>query len=66
MRQWVGRAVRRETDTAVISILDSRAGVNGRYRERILDALPPMPVIESIEEVGQFIREKKDAEYFDD
>ena len=66
LRQWVGRAVRRETDTAVISILDSRAGVNGRYRERILDALPPMPVIESIEEVGQFIREKKDAEYFDD
>lgn len=64
LRQWAGRGVRKETDTAVISILDSRAGVNGRYRERILDALPPMPVIESLEEVGQFIQEKKDEEYF--
>ena len=64
LRQWVGRAVRRETDTAVISILDSRAGTNGMYRDRILDALPPMPVIDSIEEVEHFIREKKDEEYF--
>lgn len=64
LRQWAGRAVRKETDTAVISILDSRADVNGRYREKILEALPAMPVTASLEEVGNFIREKKDERYF--
>ena len=62
LRQWVGRGIRRETDTCVFSILDSRAAV--RYRKEILSALPDMPVTERMEDVGAFIREHKDKDYF--
>lgn len=62
LRQWIGRGIRRETDTCVFSILDSRAG--GRYQNDILAALPDMPVTDRIEDVGQFIRSHKDERYF--
>lgn len=62
LRQWVGRGIRREEDTCVFSILDSRAAV--RYRKEILSALPDMPVTERIEDVGRFIRKHKDEDYF--
>lgn len=64
LRQWVGRGIRRETDTCVFSILDCRA--SGRYRNDILAALPDMPVTERIEDVGIFIRDNKLAAYFMD
>ncbi len=38
LRQWIGRGIRRETDTYVFSIPGSR--VSGRYRKDILSALP--------------------------
>ena len=63
LRQWVGRGIRREEDTCVFSILDSRAAV--RYRKEILDALPDMPVTERMEDVGRFIREHKNEDYFE-
>ena len=63
LRQWIGRGIRRETDTCVFSILDSRAG--GRYRKDILAALPDMPVTEEIEDVGRFLRIHKDESYFE-
>jgi len=63
LRQWIGRGIRRETDTCVFSILDSRAG--GRYRKDILAALPDMPVTEEIGDVGRFLRIHKDESYFE-
>ena len=62
LRQWIGRGIRRETDTCVFSILDSRA--SERYRENILNALPKMPVTNYMEDIGRFLFEKKDKEYF--
>lgn len=62
LRQWIGRGIRRETDTCVFSILDSRAGKT--YRNDILAALPDMPVTDRIEDVGRFIRSHKDESYF--
>lgn len=62
LRQWIGRGIRRESDTCVFSILDSRAGT--KYRKEILTALPDMPVTDSIEDVGRFIREHKGDTYF--
>ena len=64
LRQWIGRGIRRETDTCVFSILDCRAG--GRYKNDILAALPDMPVTERIEDVGVFIRGNKPESYFED
>lgn len=64
LRQWFGRGIRRETDTAVFSILDSRVGIHGRYRNEVLKALPDMQVTERIGDVRRFIAEKKTEEYF--
>lgn len=62
LRQWMGRGIRRETDTCVFSILDSRA--SGRYRKDILAALPDMPVTDQIGDVGSFILDHKGKSYF--
>jgi len=62
LRQWIGRGIRRENDTCVFSILDSRAG--GRYLNDILAALPDMPVTDRIEDVGRFLLSHKDESYF--
>ena len=66
LRQGFGRAIRTETDTCVISILDCRAVPEGRYHHAALDALPPMPTTRRIEDVTMFIREKKSPEYFEE
>lgn len=63
LRQWIGRGIRRETDTCVFSILDNRAA--GRYKNDILAALPDMPVTHRIEDVGRFISENKTDTYFE-
>ena len=64
LRQWIGRGIRRETDTCVFSILDCRA--SERYKNDILVALPDMPVTDNIEDVGIFIRSHKPESYFVD
>ena len=64
LRQGFGRAIRTETDTCVVSILDHRALPGQRYHQAVLDALPAMPVTRKIEKVQKFIREKKDQVYF--
>lgn len=64
LRQGFGRAIRTETDTCVVSILDHRALPGQRYHQAVLGALPAMPVTRKIEEVKNFIREKKGPEYF--
>ena len=63
LRQWIGRGIRRESDTCVFSILDSRA--NHRYRNDVLSALPDMPVTEQLSDVERFILSKKDRRYFE-
>lgn len=62
LRQWIGRGIRRETDTCVFSILDSRAKT--RYRDQILSALPEMEVTHDIQQVETFIKTKKQPSYF--
>ena len=64
LRQGFGRAIRTETDTCVIAILDDRAGTNGRYRESMLEALPEMTVTSELADVTQFMLEKKPDRYF--
>ncbi|WP_312432331.1 ATP-dependent DNA helicase [Lacrimispora sp.] len=63
LRQWIGRGIRRESDTCVFTILDSRAG--RRYRNDILAALPDMPVTDRLSDVSCFIRSKKGNAYFE-
>jgi len=64
LRQDFGRAIRTETDTCVISILDARGIQVGRYYHHVLDALPAMPVTDRIEIVSEFIRAVKEPSYF--
>ena len=64
LRQGFGRAIRTETDTCVVVVLDERAQPGHRYHQSVLDALPEMPVTESLSDVEQFIRQVKDEAYF--
>ena len=64
LRQGFGRAIRTETDTCVISILDARGIQGGRYYHHVLDALPAMPVTDRIEIVSEFVRTVKEPSYF--
>ena len=66
LRQWFGRGIRRENDTAVFSILDNRASLHGRYRMEILNTLPAMPVTDRLMDVTNFIIRKKADSYFVD
>lgn len=64
LKQGVGRLIRTESDTGVISILDSRIRAGGSYRDRVLKALPECKITDSIISVEQFIREKKNSVYY--
>ena len=64
LRQGVGRLIRSESDTGVISILDIRAGIKGKYHQEIINALPECVVAERIDDIEQFIKLKKDNGYF--
>lgn len=64
LRQGFGRAIRTESDTCVVSILDHRAVAGGRYHDDVLCALPSCQMAESIEDVEAFIRRQKKEEYY--
>lgn len=64
LKQGFGRAIRTETDTCIIAILDERASKGQRYRKNVLAALPEMPVTGSLREVERFIRRVKADDYF--
>lgn len=64
LKQGVGRLIRSEEDTGVISILDSRMKKNGNYYNRVVKALPNCKVTNSISEVKRFIDNKKEEAYF--
>ena len=57
-------AIRTETDTCVVAILDERASEGKRYIKDVLAALPEMPVTDSLEDVAKFIRSVKGPDYF--
>ena len=64
LKQGFGRAIRTETDTCVVAILDERAAQGRRYFMDMIAALPEMPVTDSLTEVEQFIRAVKTEHYF--
>lgn len=64
LKQGFGRAIRTETDTCVVAILDERAAKGRRYCKDVLAALPKMPVTSSLKDVARFIRAVKDNDYF--
>ena len=64
LRQGFGRAIRTETDSCVVAILDPRAAPGGLYHRAVLDALPEMPIGASLREVRKFYRMHKGPEYF--
>ena len=64
LRQGFGRALRTETDTCVVSILDERAGEGGRYHEEVMCALPSCKMTKDIKDVQHFIRNRKGVEYY--
>lgn len=65
LRQGFGRAIRTETDTCVIAILDERAGHGRRYYAAMRDALPDMRATGSLRAVTKFLREQKPESYFE-
>ncbi len=64
LRQGFGRALRTETDTCVVSILDERAGEGGRYHKEVMCALPSCKMAKDIKDVQHFIRNRKGVEYY--
>ena len=64
LKQGFGRAIRTETDTCVVAILDERVAKGQRYRKDVLAALPKMPVTNSLNDVKRFIRTVKGDDYF--
>jgi len=65
LRQGFGRAIRTESDTCVIAILDERAGHGRRYYAAMRDALPDMRTTSSLRAVTKFLRERKPESYFE-
>ena len=66
LKQGFGRAIRLETDTCAIAILDERAAKGSRYFRDVRSALPEMPITSSIYAVERFIRRVKDESYFEE
>ena len=64
LRQGFGRAIRTETDTCVVAVLDERAMPGRRYYKDILSVLPEMRKTRSIQDVEGFIRRVKPEGYF--
>ena len=65
LRQGCGRAIRTETDSCVVAILDPRAAPGGRYHRAVLDALPEMPVSDKLTDIQHFLQSKKNPSYFE-
>ncbi len=53
LKQGVGRLLRAADDCGVMSILDVRLHTRG-YGKSVLRALPPAPLVTSLEEVERF------------
>lgn len=63
LRQGVGRLIRCETDTGIVSILDPRA-TSKSYSVKVGQALHKYPEVDSTEEIEYFIRSVKSDSYY--
>ena len=64
LKQGFGRAIRTETDTCVVAILDERASPGQRHHDTMLAALPELIQTGSLEDVVDFIYRAKSPGYF--
>ena len=64
LKQGFGRAIRTETDTCAVAILDERACVGGRYHEDVLSALPEMRRADTMRDIEDYILSVKSEQYF--
>ena len=64
LRQGFGRAIRTETDTCVVAILDERSPLNRGYFFDVTKALPEIRCTSDIGEVRHFIHSVKSSAYF--
>ncbi len=64
LKQGFGRAIRTETDTCVVTILNGRSTPGQRHHEAMLAALPDMKITDSLEDVVEFIYCLKGPDYF--
>ena len=60
----VGRLIRKENDTGVVSILDSRAAY-GFYSTKVSSVLSKYPRVDTIEDVHAFMKNVKTDSYFE-
>lgn len=63
LRQGVGRLIRCESDTGIVSILDPRAASKS-YAAKINHALHKYPRVYSTEEIDRFMRSVKHENYY--
>ena len=66
LKQGFGRLIRTESDIGVCAILDSRARTGTPYHDRVLAALPSCRTTSKLDDVREFIKEKKSLEYFEE
>ena len=64
LKQGFGRAIRTETDSCVVAILDERSASGQRHFEAMRAALPEIPMTNSLEDVVEFIYRVKGPDYF--
>ena len=64
LRQGFGRAIRAETDTCAVAVLDERATPGNRYYHDLISTLPEMRMTRNLRDVEEFIRRVKPARYF--
>ena len=65
LRQGVGRLIRSETDTGLVTILDPRAS-EGAYASKVRAVLKKYPRVYSVEEIKEYFHAVKPVEYFMD
>ena len=63
LRQGVGRLIRCESDTGVVSILDPRA-TSKAYSEKVAHALHKYPSVYTTDEIRSFMEGVKSEKYF--
>jgi len=59
LRQGVGRLIRKETDSGVISILDARASSSGKYNTQVIETLPKCETARTVKQIKEFYIAKK-------
>ena len=65
LKQGVGRLIRTEEDTGVVSILDARASRTGAYHDRVRKAFEQYPLIHTVQEVRNFMYDVKTEDYME-